>query len=181
VKPSKQSTRRHRAREWLHREWRRDVPEYGPTVRSQNSIACRRISDMMARFVFVLFASTCLFAQCDDIEISTKEAKHSSEVMFQGTIEGFKGSGIDRTVIFRVSRVWKGRVGPTFEMPAIETDGGLCTAFWRGLLAVGNELVVYASRQFIPDRKEYLPLRSKTTLVSRAKDMSALGQGHKPK
>jgi hypothetical protein len=90
-----------------------------------------------------------------------------SEVVFQGTIEGFRGSGADRTVMFRVSRVWKGRVGPTFEMPAIETSGGLCTAFWSGLLAVGNELVVYASRGFIPDFKEYLPWRSKTTLVSR--------------
>jgi hypothetical protein len=56
---------------------------------------CRKISDMMVRFVFALLASTCLFAQCDDIEISTREAKHTSEVVFQGTIEGFKGSGID--------------------------------------------------------------------------------------
>ena len=136
---------------------------------------------MMVRLVFVLFTPAYLFAQCDDVEISTKKAKHLSEVVFQGTIEGFRGSGTDRTVMFRVSRVWKGRVGPISEMPAIETDGGLCTAFWRGLLAVGNELVVYASRRFIPDLKEYLPLRSKTTLVSRAKDISALGRGHKPK
>jgi len=131
--------------------------------------------------MFVLFASTCLFAQCDDVEVSTKEAKHVSEVVFQGTIEAFRGSGIDRTVIFRVSRVWKGQVGPIFEMPAIQTDGGLCIAFWRGLLAVGNELVVYASRRFIPDGKEYLPLRSKTACASRAKDIGALGRGHKPK
>jgi hypothetical protein len=110
----------------------------------------------------------------------TKNAEHLSEVVFQGTIEGFRGSGTDRTVMFRISRVWKGRVGPTFEMPAIETDGGLCTAFWSGLLAVGNELVVYASRRFIPG-VGYLPLRSKTTLVSRASDISALGRGRKPK
>ncbi len=135
----------------------------------------------MVRLVFVLFTSAYLFAQCDDVELSTKHAKHLSDVVFQGTIEGFRGSDTDRTVMFRVSRVWKGRVGPTFEMPAIQTDGGMCTAFWRGLLAVGNELVVYASRRFIPDGKEYLPLRSKTTLVSRAKDISALGRGHKPK
>jgi len=135
----------------------------------------------MMRLVFVLFMSAYLFAQCDDVEVSTKEARHLSEVVFQGTIEGFRGSDTDRTVMFRVSRVWKGRVGPTFEMPAIQTDGGLCTAFWRGLLAVGNELVVYASRRFMPGGKEYLPLRSKSTLVSRAKDISALGRGHKPK
>src|SRR5690349_15135535 len=91
--------------------------------------ACRRITDMMVRFVSVLFSSTFLFDQCDDIAVSAKEAKHLSEVVFQGTIEGFRGSGTDRTVIFRVSRVWKGQIGPTLEMPAIETDGGICTAF----------------------------------------------------
>jgi hypothetical protein len=102
-------------------------------------------------------------------------------MVFQGTIEGFRGSGADRTVIFRVSRVWKGRVGRTLEMPAMETDGGLCTAFWRGLLVLGNELVVYASRLPLPGSREFLPLRSKTTLVSRAKDILQLGRGHKPK
>ncbi len=136
---------------------------------------------MMARLTLVLFVSTCLFAQCDDIEVSTKHAKHFSEVVFQGRVEGFRGSDIDRTVIFRVSRVWKGQVSPTFEMRAIETDGGFCTAFWRGLLTVGNDLVVYASRRFVPDSKEYLPLRSKSTLTSQAKDLGALGRGHTPK
>ena len=137
---------------------------------------------MVVRLAFVLFTSTCLFAQCDDFEVSTKEAKRLSEVVFQGTVQSFKGSGIDRTVIFRVNRVWKVQVGPTFEMPAIETDGGMCTAFWRGLLAVGNELVVYASRPYLTvGIKDLLPIRSKTTLASRAKDISALGRGHKPK
>jgi hypothetical protein len=128
----------------------------------------------MVRLALVLFASTCLFAQCDGIEVSTKEAKYFSEVVFHGTVEGFKGARADRTVIFRVSRMWKGQVGPTFEMPAIETECGLPTAFWKGLLAVGNELVVYASRP-------YLSAGIKDLLPSRAKDISALGRGHKPK
>jgi hypothetical protein len=98
----------------------------------------RRIPDMMARLMFVLFTPACLFAQCDDVGVSTKQAKHLSEVVFQGAIEGFGGSGADRTVIFRVSRVWKGRVGATFEMPAIETGGSLCTAFWHGLLVIAE-------------------------------------------
>jgi len=63
------------------------------------------------------------------VAVSAKEAKHFSEVVFQGAIEGFRGSGVDRIVIFSVSRVWKGRVGRTLEIPAIETNGGLCTAF----------------------------------------------------
>jgi len=133
------------------------------------------------RFLAVLFTATSLLAQCDDVEVSAKEAKRFSELVFQGTIEGFRGSGVDRTVMFRVSRVWKGQVGRAFEMPAIETDGEFCTAFWRGLLVVGNELVVYASRLPSSNRREYLLWRGKTTLVSRAKDISQLGRGHKPK
>ena len=137
---------------------------------------------MMGQLEFVLFSSTCLFAQCDDIEISTNEANHFSEVVFQGTVESFKGSGINRTVIFHVSRVWKGHVGPTFEMLALETGGSMCDAFWEGLLVVGNELVVYASRPYLAAGiKDLLPIRSKTTLASRAKDISALGRAHKPK
>jgi len=136
---------------------------------------------IIVRLVFAFFTATCLFGQCDDLEVSTREARQISEVVFQGTIEGFRGSGLDRIVIFHVSRVWKGRVGQTFEMTAIETNGGMCTAFWSGLLVAGNELVVYASRRFVPGGKDYLPLRSTTTLVSRAKDMGALGRGHKPK
>ena len=136
---------------------------------------------MVVRFLVVLFTSTCLLAQCDDIEVSAKKAEHFSELVFQGTIEGFSSSGLDRTVVFRVSRVWKGQVGPTFQMPAIETDGGLCTAFWRGLLVVGNELVVYASRLPSSNMREYFPLRGKTTLVRSARDIGQLGRGHKPK
>lgn len=136
----------------------------------------------MVRFLFVLVACASLFAQCDDVAISTALAKHNSEVVFQGTIEGFNGSGANRTVIFRVSRVWKGRVGPTIEVLAIETDGSFCTAFWRGLLTVGHELVVFASRPFMPEQRELLPLRSKTNLVSQAsQDLTALGRGHAPK
>jgi hypothetical protein len=136
---------------------------------------------MVVRFLAGLFTATYLLAQCDDINVTPKQAKGFSEVVFQGTIDGFKGSGVDRTVIFRVIRVWKGPVGPTFEMPAIETDGELCNAFWRGLLVVGNELVVYASHLRSPNRNEYLPMRGKSILVSRATDIGELGRGHKPR
>jgi hypothetical protein len=86
----------------------------------------------MVRLALVLLTSTSLFAQCDDVEISTKKAKRISEVVFQGTVEGSKGTRPHRTVIFRVSRVWKGKVGPTIEMLAPETKGAMCDAFWEG-------------------------------------------------
>jgi hypothetical protein len=138
---------------------------------------------MLVRLVFALLMSVHLFAQCDDVAISTKEARHASDVVFQGVIEGFRDAGKSRTVIFRVSRVWKGQVGPTFEMPAIETTGGLCTAFWKGQLGLGNELVVFASRnRYLPgEGVEYLPLRQKSVLVGKSMDISALGRGHRPK
>ena len=136
----------------------------------------------MVRLASFLFASINLFGKCDDGEISTKEAKRVSEVVFQGTVEGFNGTGLERTVVFRVSRVWKGQVGRTFEMRALETTGSLCAGFWKALLVVGNELVVYASRPYMVEGiKDLLPIRSKTTLVSAAKDIRALGRGHKPK
>jgi hypothetical protein len=59
-------------------------------------------------------------------------------------------------------------------MPAIETEGGLCTAFWKGLLAVGNELVVFASRPYLSagieellpyDRKPRSPAEQKTSAL----------------
>jgi|ERR1022692_5056246 hypothetical protein len=136
---------------------------------------------MAVRFLMVLLLSIRVIAQCDDVELSVKQAKRLSEVVFQGTVEELKGSGVNRTVTFRVSRVWKGRVGTTFTMPAIETHGGLCTAFWMGLLLPGNELVVYASRRFMPDYKGYLPIRQKSILLSSARDIGRLGRGHKPK
>jgi hypothetical protein len=135
---------------------------------------------LAAQCFLALSISTCLCAQCDDVEISTKVAKRGSDLVFQGTIQEFRGSGADRNVVFRVSRVWKGRVGPTFEMPAIQTGGSLCTAFWNGLLAPGNELVVFASRSPFFDQK-YLALRQKSVLVSESKDISKLGRWHKPK
>jgi hypothetical protein len=48
---------------------------------------------MLVRLVFALLMSMHLFAQCDDVAISTKEAKHCSDVVFQGVIEGFRDAG----------------------------------------------------------------------------------------
>jgi hypothetical protein len=143
--------------------------------------ACDRMPNMKVRFALLFLISRSLFAQCDDVPISARQAKQSSEVVFQGTIVGFKGSDIDRTVVFQVSRVWKGRVGRTFDMPAIETHGSLCTAFWSGLLVLGNELVVYASRSPIFLKGKYVPIRQKSVLVRQADDISQLGPGHRPK
>ena len=45
--------------------------------------------------------------------------------------------------VFRVTRVWKGSVGPTFEMTAAEEDMP-CMGPEPSYFKVGNELLVYA-------------------------------------
>jgi len=56
----------------------------------------------------------------------------------------FRGSGIDRRVVFRITRIWKGRLTQTFEMPAMEGDW--CYAFLLNQLVIRKELLVYARR-----------------------------------
>jgi hypothetical protein len=68
-----------------------------------------------------------------------------SEVVFRGTIVELRDSqkpadlpagfarDTKKTVVFRVSRVWKGEVGETFEMPAVE-ETSACVGFWPSIL-----------------------------------------------
>jgi hypothetical protein len=77
-------------------------------------------------------------------------------LVFRGTIielrdskpvVGFSPGWIQDTkkiAVFRVIRVWKGEVGQTFEMPAIE-ETSACIGFWPSVLKVGSDLLVYAS------------------------------------
>jgi hypothetical protein len=120
-----------------------------------------------------------LFAQCDCEEVSAKEAKCWSEVVFRGTVERFRGSGNDRVVIFRVMRVWKGRVGERFEMPGIESSAW-CYGFLPGLLTVGNDVIVYAARIEGGTTNEYFPSHCQTNLVARSWSFRQLARGHKP-
>jgi hypothetical protein len=78
--------------------------------------------------------------------------------------------------VFQVTRVWKGSVTAEFEMLAEQGDS--CIAFPRGLLRLGNEVLVYAHRLGGPD---YLPVPCNTTLVQNAKDIEKLGPGRKPR
>ena len=75
-------------------------------------------------------------------------------MVFRGTIAELRdlpGSKL-QVAVFRVSRVWKGDVGPTFEMPAMK-EGVACIGFWPDYLKVGNDLLLYASR--FPGGREY--------------------------
>ena len=83
-------------------------------------------------------------------------------------------------MVFRVTRVWKAVVGETFEMPALEQTGGYSLGFRRGLLVVGNDLLVYAySTKGTADYTT--DICSHTQLASDAKDLGELGLGTAPK
>jgi hypothetical protein len=83
--------------------------------------------------------------------------------------------------VFRVSRVWKGDVGETFEMPAVE-ETSACMGFWPSDLKVGSDLLVYAWRV---GSAYYTGICGSHILAREngkdAKDFEELGPGAKPK
>jgi hypothetical protein len=140
-----------------------------------------RILSMLLRFFAGTILSTGLLCACDCIEVSAKQARRSSELVFRGTVDGFRDSGKGyRIAIFRVTNVWKGQIGQTFEIPAIEGDW--CHAFRPtkpSLLETGNELIVYASR--IAPGKDYFPMPCNTALAKTTMIVHDLGPGRRPK
>ena len=121
--------------------------------------------------------------------VSASEALGKADIVFRGTIIDIHNPQNDpltiviqhppRRVVFRVNRVWKGEIGETFEMPAIENPGGITIGFSRGLLVVGNDLLVYAYR--IRGTADYTTdICTRTTLASDADDFRELGRGTAP-
>jgi hypothetical protein len=138
----------------------------------QNPLSSLRAA-VLAR---ALCAPSTVYA-CDCIEAPARQAKQHAEIVFRGSIVGFRDSGDGyKLAVFQVSRVWKGRVPATFQMPAV--DGDACFAFPASLLKIGNDLLVYA-REW-KNRSGYYPVAWNTMLVDIVKDMQALGPGRRP-
>lgn len=128
---------------------------------------------------------------CSCIPVTVSELMESADIIFRGTIIDVHdvqtgvgteiGMGVGRRVVlFRVKRVWKGDVGEILEIPAIENPSGICWGFPKGLLAVGNELLVYARRQ--DGSEDYITnICSHTSLATRTKDFQELGRGKAPR
>ncbi|HEY4362174.1 MAG TPA: hypothetical protein VGN17_14455 [Bryobacteraceae bacterium] len=83
-----------------------------------------------------------------------------------------------KIAVFRVTRVRKGDVPETFEMPAVE-ETSMCTGFWPDFLKVGAALLVYASRFGSLDY--YTSICGFHKLAKDAKDLRELGPGDEPK
>jgi hypothetical protein len=127
---------------------------------------------------------------CDCSPPSVKQSVAQADIVFRGSIVRFRESskaffGMDwktsRVAVFRVSRVWKGPVQPTFEMPAVE-ERAACWGFWRDHLKLGNDLLVYAYAFGDGDEKEYYTsICSRTELAKNSQDFEELGPGEDPK
>jgi hypothetical protein len=123
---------------------------------------------------------------CDCSEPTVQEARQHSTIVFRGTIIDLRpttkraslGKDTGRIAVFRTTRVWKGDVGRTFEMRAIEEFGG-CWGFSPQFLKVGAELLVYVEQ---PDGEYQTSTCSRTRFVKyAAKDFGELGPGEEPK
>lgn len=135
---------------------------------------------MTMKFAYLACAvwSVSAALACDCAPVSVTEARNGAEIVFRGTITEISGGN----VVFRVHRVWKGNIGPTFRMPEI-SEGAACLGFLPKLLKVGNDLLVYARRlhRSSNDDEYFTSTCTRTSLSSDAdEDFSRLGKGKPP-
>jgi len=139
------------------------------------------------RLLTLAFASLRVSDACTCSDPTVLVAKQRAAVVFRGVITALRPTGKQprfdgdaiKMAVFRVSRVWKGEVGQTFEMPAAEEGGG-CWGFDSQLLKVGAELVVYARRTVKMGYETNICSRTKFVKYA-AGDFKELGPGEEPK
>lgn len=129
---------------------------------------------------------------CDCSDPPLQEARARADVIFRGTIvalrpstgpQGF-GDTFDtgKIAVFHVARFWKGKLGPTFEMPALE-ETSACWGFWPSLLKVGNDLLVFAFRVQNETNGTFwyeTTVCSRTAPAKENRDLEELGAGSEP-
>jgi hypothetical protein len=140
-----------------------------------------------------LIATATIANACGCVEPSVSQKKDHSDIIFRGTIVELRDAGLvsvgdpyltltnrRRIAVFHVTRVWKGEVGRTFEMPAVE-ETSMCIGFWPPYLKVGSDLLVYATRQGTPVSGYYTGICGYHKLAKDAgTDLRALGPGEQP-
>ena len=96
---------------------------------------------MRVALLFVIAVQTALC--CDLVLPSVKGAIKNAEIIFRGSVEEIR----DAEIVFRVDRVWKGRVPGVFVMPnVVWILTRLSPRFYHGHVKVGAVLLVYAKR-----------------------------------
>jgi hypothetical protein len=147
----------------------------------KRSVLLMKVALLAALSLAPAFACTCL-----SHPVRTK--RKNSDIIFRGTIVELRGTvksttpnlalDMGKTVVFKVSRVWKGKVGTTVEMHAwAETSG--CVGFNENYLVVGNELLVYASGKAGQYSTDICGDHMLTN--DAAKDLAELGPGREPR
>src|SRR5689334_13602081 len=117
---------------------------------------------MLVRFSVLLCLTSGLSFACScSTPITAWVASINADVVFRGSITALRDvrevspDGVRfarRIAVFRVSRVWKGRVGPTLEMTAPEAIEP-CMGSEPSYFKVGNDVLVYAMGS--PKTSEY--------------------------
>jgi hypothetical protein len=145
---------------------------------------------MISKVSVLLLLAVSICAACDCSEQSVEAKRDFADIIFRGTIVQLRktskssdisvgfGRDLKETVVFRVSRVWKGQVGQVFEMRAIE-ETSVCWGFWPDFLKVAEDLLVYAKSV---QGSEYLTSicgNHKPAKISE-KDFKILGPGKEP-
>jgi hypothetical protein len=141
----------------------------------------------MSRLLAIV-ATVAIVAACECTEPTVQVKKEHSDVVFRGTIielrkaesgspvpYGTRGTG--KVAVFHVGRVWKGDVGTTFEMPAVE-ETSACRGFWPPYLVVGKELLIYAERRGSDYYTSICGFHKQATDAE--KDLEELGPGAEP-
>lgn len=146
---------------------------------------------VIPRFLAVLWLSFAVASACECVPPAPLFKLDHSDVVFRGTIVELRGSNhpanplpslsaakdTGKIAVFQVTRVWKGEVAETFEMPAVE-ETSACVGFWPDHLKVGTELLIYAS---MTNGGYYTGICGYDQLASAAKDYKVLGPGKPPK
>ena len=151
------------------------------------------------RLLILFVAAVFTVLACDCVAPPIEMAMKDADLIFRGKILDLRPGlnppllqGVVRdtrkVVVFQVIRVWKGEIGPTFEMPGWE-ETSACVGFWPSFLKVGTELLVYAKRwprsanspsSFFPDVFA-TSICSRTAPVGRTRDIEELGRGYPPR
>jgi hypothetical protein len=130
------------------------------------------------KFWLLLFVAAHNLLACTIAVVSVARARKHAEVVFGGTIVKITGAEI----VFKVHRVWKGRVPAEFAMAKVTAYDSCFPGFQREYIQVGAELLVYGRR--MPNLKVdgYVAGEGPHTkpVEASAEDLRKLGAGHVP-
>jgi hypothetical protein len=162
---------------------------------------------MIPRVALVVLMLANVSVACKCRETTASHALEHSDIVFRGTVvevrdvEMIRDVAVQRSshnfaqrqkqiVVFRVTRVWKGDVTESFEMPVMTGTVTSCSGDWNSWARVGNDLLVFSVR-WAPGQYGYsggelgyyvTQACSHTGLAhQKSKDFQELGQGIEPK